>query len=122
YFNVQQARGELSGAESNVRAAEDLVRRAESLIQGLAPPLEANRARAELARRRQTVASLRERWLTASAELARILRLDPAALVEPVASPALQVTLIDPALTVDELIALGPTNRPEPASRHALVP
>jgi outer membrane protein TolC len=121
YFNVQQARGELSGAEDNVRAAEDLVRRAESLAQGLAPPVEANRARAELARRRETVASLRERWLTASAELARILRLDPAARVEPVEPPSLQVTLIDPATTVDDLIALGLSSRPELASRQALV-
>src|SRR5438132_868486 len=82
YFNVQQARGELSGAEENVRYAQDLVRRTEALAQGIAPPVEANRARAELARRRQTVASLRERWLTAGAELARILRLDPAAVLE----------------------------------------
>jgi outer membrane protein TolC len=121
YFNVQQARGELSGAESNVRAAEDLVRRTEALVQGLAPPVEANRARAELSRRRQTVAGLRERWLTASADLARILRLDAAAQIEPVEPPALQVTIIDPAMSVDDLIAIGLTNRPELASRQALV-
>lgn len=121
YFNVQQARGELSGAESNVRAAQDLVRRTEALAQGLAPPVEANRARAELSRRRQTVASLRERWLTASAELARILRLDAAAQIEPLEPPALQITIIDPAMAVDDLIAIGLTNRPELASRQALV-
>jgi outer membrane protein TolC len=123
YFNVQQARGELSGAESNVRSAEDLVRRTEALAQtGFAvPPAEANRARAELSRRRQTVASLRERWLTASAELARILRLDVAAQIEPVESPALQVTIIDPAMSVDDLIPIGLTYRPELASRQALV-
>jgi outer membrane protein TolC len=121
YFNLQQARGELSGAESNVRAAEDLVRRTEALAQGLAPPVEANRARAELSRRRQTVASLRERWLTASAELARILRLDVAAQIEPVESPALQITIIDPTMSVDDLIPIGLTYRPELASRQALV-
>jgi outer membrane protein TolC len=91
------------------------------LAPGLAPPVEANRARAELARRRQAVARARERWQTSGAELARILRLDPAALVEPVEPPTLQVTLVDPSAAVDDLIALGLTSRPELAARQALV-
>jgi outer membrane protein TolC len=121
YFNVQQARGELAGAQETVRRAEELVRRAEQLAPGLAPPVEAVRARTELARRRQQAQSARERWRVASAELARILRLEPSALVEPLEPPHLQVTLLPPDRPVDELIAIGLTNRPELAASQALV-
>jgi outer membrane protein TolC len=120
YFNVEQARGELAGAEDAARRAADLVRRAEELAPGLAPPLEVSRARAEAARRREAVEAARERWRTASAELARVLRLDPAALVEPLEPPQLRVTLVPPDRPLDELIPVALTYRPELASRQAL--
>ena len=121
YFNAQQARGELAGALDAVRRAEELVRRAQELAPGLAPPVEAVRARTELARRRQAVESARERWRVASADLMRILRLDPAALVEPLEPPQLRITLIGPDCPVDDLIAVALTNRPELAAQQALV-
>src|SRR5262249_45796009 len=62
FFTVQQARGELAGAQDAVRRAEELARRAEELAPGLVPPAETNRARTELARRRQTLQSARQRW------------------------------------------------------------
>jgi outer membrane protein TolC len=121
YFNVQQARGELAGALDAEHRSEELVRRTTELARDLAPPVEATRARAELARRRQAVHSARERWHVASAELTRFLRLDATAVVEPVESPSLQVTLVAPDRQVDDLIATGLTNRPELASQQALV-
>ncbi|HXG10405.1 MAG TPA: TolC family protein [Gemmataceae bacterium] len=121
YFNVQQARGELAGALDTARRAEELVRRAEQLAPGLAPPVEVVRARTELARRRQQVESARERWRTASAELGRVLRLDYGVLVEPLEPPHLQVTLLAPHQSVDDLIAIGLVNRPELAAQQALV-
>lgn len=121
YFGVQQARGELAGAEDATRRTAELVRRINLLATGLVPPLEATRAEAELARRQQAVLSARERWRTASAELLRVLRLDPAAQVEPVEPPQLRVNLVELARSVDELIIVGLTNRPELASRQALV-
>jgi outer membrane protein TolC len=121
YFGVQQARGDLAGAEAFVRYGEELVRRAEQLAPGLAPPLEANRARTELARRRQAVVSLRERWQVAGAELTRIVRLDAAAQVEPEEPAVLQVTLVDPATVVDDLIPMSLRCRPELAARQAIV-
>src|SRR5262245_49782801 len=121
YFNVQQARGELAGALDAVRRAADLVRRTEKLAEGLAPPVEVNRARTELARRRQAAETARERWETAGAELTRLLRLDAAALVEPLEAPHLRVDLVELAQPVDDLIALALTSRPELASRQALV-
>jgi outer membrane protein TolC len=121
YFNVQQARGEATGSYEAVRRAEDLVKRVEKLTEGLSPPVEKNRALTELARRRQAVESAYERWQTASAELNRLLRLDPAALVEPVEYPHLHVNLLDLEQTVDSYIPIALANRPELASQQALV-
>lgn len=121
YFSVQQARGDLAGALDAAAKAEELVRQATALAEGLAPPAEAARARAELARRRQAVYTARERWRTSGAELTRILRLDPGALLEPLEPPHLMLTLTDPAAPVDELIFLALRNRPELATQRALV-
>src|SRR5262249_37273052 len=75
----------------------------------------------ELARRRQQVESARERWRVASADLMRILRLDPSALVEPLEPPHLRVTLVGCEHPVDDLIPIALTNRPELAAQQALV-
>ena len=50
-----------------------------------------------------------------------MLRLDPRAVVEPLEHDHLQITLIDPARTLDDLMPVALTNRPEIASRRALV-
>lgn len=121
YFFIQQARGEMAGAMDVVRHAKELAQKTEHLAPGLVPPVEAVRAKTELARRRQVVEITRERWQVASAELVRILRLDPSILVQPQEPPDLQVTLIAPERTVDELIPLALTNRPELASQQNLV-
>jgi outer membrane protein TolC len=121
YFNVQQARGEVAGAAESLRRAEDLVARTEKLAPDLAPELEVNRARTEAARRRQAVETAYERWQVASADLTRLLRLRPGTLVEPAEEPSLSVSLIDPAAPLDELVAIGLTNRPELASYQAVV-
>jgi outer membrane protein TolC len=120
YFAVQQARGELAGATDAARLAEDLTARAEKLV-GLTSPVEVTRAKAELARRRQAVQAARERWETASADLNRLLRLPPAAVLEPAEPPDLRVELFDPATPVDELIPMALTARPELAAQQALV-
>jgi outer membrane protein TolC len=121
YFSVQQARGELAGAEDAARRAQDLVRRVEGLAEDLVPPSEKSRARAELAERLEDVESARERWRTASAELMRLLRLDASALVQPLEPPHLQVTLVPPDRPVDDLIPIALSYRPELAAHQALV-
>ena len=50
-----------------------------------------------------------------------MLRLDPRAVVEPLEHDHLQITLIDPARALDDLMPIALTNRPELASRRALV-
>jgi outer membrane protein TolC len=122
YFTVQQARGELAGAEDAAGRARELVRRAEALsTKGLVPPVEAVRARTELADRLQDVETARERWRVASAELARVLRLDASVLVQPLEPPQLRVTLVALDHPVDDLIPVALTNRPELAAQQALV-
>jgi outer membrane protein TolC len=124
YFTVQQARGELAGAVEVTRRTEDLVQRTRKLAAGAAgfvPELEATRAEAELARRQQVEELARERWRVTGAELLRILRLDPSTQVDPVEPPNLRVDLIDPTRSVDDLIPIALTRRPELASRQAQV-
>lgn len=120
YLNVQQARGELAGAEDALKRTDELVTRTEKL-KGLVAPVDVIRAKAELSERSQAVLSARERWRTSSAELARLLRLDPSALVQPLEPPHLKMTLVSVNEPVDALIPIGLTNRPELASQQAIV-
>jgi outer membrane protein TolC len=121
YFNVQQARGRLAAAQDVVdknlalRKAVDL----ERLKQ--ARPTDLHRALAQLANFEDAIASTREQWRLASADLAQVLRLDPTATVVPLEPPSLRVTLISPEEPVDTLIPIGLTSRPELASQQALV-
>ncbi len=121
YFNVQQARGELAEALAAIQRTEELVRRTKSLAPALVPELETDRVEAELVRRQQTELLARERLKMASAELLRVLRLDPAAQVEPLEPPQLRVQLIALDMPVDDLIPIGLRNRPELASQQAQV-
>ncbi|MBY0232157.1 MAG: TolC family protein [Gemmataceae bacterium] len=121
FFEVQRARGEVAGGLEAVRKAGELVGRVSKLAPSIVPLVEASRARSELARRRLAVESAHERWQVQSAELARLLRLPPAALVVPTEPPELRVPLIDPALGMDELIPLAMANRPELAAYQAVV-
>jgi outer membrane protein TolC len=121
YFAVQQARGEVAGGQAAADLADDLSKKAQALAEGLTLPLEATRARVEAAREKQSVAAARERWRVASAELGRLLRLPPGVTVEPVEPPGLPVPLIRESATLDELIPIALTNRPELAGQQAVV-
>ena len=121
YFDVQQARGRTAGAIDTVTRAEEVLRRVEKLAGGLTPAVEVNRVRTELSRRRLAVESAQESRETAGAELARLLRLPPSALIEPMEPPHLRVDLVDPGQSVDDLIPIGLTHRPELAANKALV-
>lgn len=121
YFAVQQARGELAGAILAETHATELARRTTELAKGLAPPADENRAKVELARRKQIMVAARERWRIASAELARLLRLDPNATLEPVEPAFLPVTVIDSHISLDGLIPIALGARPELAGHQAVV-
>ena len=121
YFTVQQARGEVAGAIDALRRAEELVKLTEKVAPDLAPTVEVNRAKAEVARRRLAVEAAYERWQVSSADLTRLLRLEPGTLVEPAEEPSLVVELIDPTAAPADLIPVALTHRPELAADQALI-
>ena len=92
-----------------------------SLSKDLVPRVEVDRARNMVADLEQQATSAREMWRVHSANLTQVLRLDPRAVVVPLEHDHLQITLIDPARPLDDLIPVGLTNRPELASHQALV-
>jgi outer membrane protein TolC len=82
---------------------------------------EVERARTLLAELEQQATSARQAWRVQSANLTRVLRLNPLAVVVPLEDDHLQLTLIDPAQPLAELHKIALTNRPELASLRSLV-
>ena len=121
YFNVQQARGRLAGTVDTVAKGRELVRKVEVLGKGLAAQVETDRAKTLLADLEENAVKARNEWRVASAELARLLRLNPVAQIVPVEPPHLAMMLISPSREVDGLVAVGLTNRPELGSSQAIV-
>jgi outer membrane protein TolC len=121
YFNVQQSRGQLAGARDVITKSQALADKINSLQRSPVTVTDLNRARAQFADLDQAVAAAREAWRLASADLTEVLRLNPGATVVPVEPPDLRVTLISPEESVDALIPIGLTLRPELASQQALV-
>ena len=120
YFDVQEARGDLYGARETLKRTNDMLQEIESIAPALVPVVEISRARAQLHRFEQDERIARERWEVASAELVRILRLDPTAVVEPAEPPHLQVTLIPPEEPTERLLTVAINARPELAAYRNL--
>ena len=119
YFRVHQYRGMYAGALYTVERGHDLVDRVLQLSKELVPQVEVDRARNMLADLEQRAVLARQEWRVQSANLTQVLRLDPRAVVDPLEHDHTQVSLIDPSLTLDELMPIALTNRPEIASRRA---
>jgi outer membrane protein TolC len=121
YFDLQAARGRLLGVRASIVRADLLAGFARGLAPSLIPPLEINRAQAELQSLRQDQQVAIRDWRVASAQMAEVLLLDPATLLEPIEPPYLQVTLVPAEQTPDELMPVAVANRPEIASRREQV-
>jgi outer membrane protein TolC len=121
YFLVHQYRGIFTGALYMVERARDVADRIAALSRDLVQPYEVDRAKNMLAELEQQAVSARQEWRVQSARLTRVLRLDPRAVVDPLEHDHLQITLIDPGRALDDLMPLALRNRPEVASRKALV-
>ncbi len=121
YFQVHQYRGIYAGALYTVERGKDLVERIEQLSKEFVPRVEIERAKNLLADLEQNAASAREQWRVQSANLTQVLRLDPRVVVEPLEHDHAQVTLIDPSRSLDELMPVALRNRPEIASKQAMV-
>jgi outer membrane protein TolC len=121
YFEVHKNRGLYAGALDTVRKGRRLVEIIDELRRDLVPAYEVDRARTLLADLEQRANSHRQAWRRASADLTQVLRLDPRAVVEPLEQDHLQITLLDPSRSLDDLIPIGLTNRPELAAHQAQV-
>ena len=121
YFLVHQYRGMYAGALYTVELGHDLVEKVVELSRDLVPKDEVDRARNILAELEQRAVSARQEWRVQSANLTQLLRLDPRAVIEPLESDHAQVTLIDPGRPLDDLMPIALANRPELASRRAIL-
>jgi len=121
YFQVHQHRGNFAGYLYCVQRGRDLVDRVEQLSGELVPKVEVDRAQNMLAEMELRATRERRQWRVASADLTQVLRLDPRAVVVPLERDHAQVTLIDPGRSLDELMPIALTNRPELASHQAMV-
>ncbi len=121
YFEVHRSRGKYTATLYCISRGHELIGRIAALSRDLVPRFEVDRARNFVADLEQRATSARQAWRTHSADLTQVLRLDPRAVVVPLEHDHLQVTLIDPARTLDDLMEVALRNRPELASRRALL-
>lgn len=121
YFQVLQYQYELAAQKVLVAQAEELVRQVSAMAEGLVPDVEINRAKVELARRKQTVANTEGQYYIAMAELVRILRLPPGESLALKEAIDFRLQVVDPNLPLKELIQIALMHRPELASQSALV-
>ncbi len=120
YFSVHQWRGQYAAAIDVVNRGRKLVERLQALSHDLIPRVEVDRGQRLLADVEQQAAMFRQEWRVEH-NLTQVLRLDPRVMVVPQEHDHLQITLIDPARPLDDLIPVGLTNRPELASQQQLV-
>jgi uncharacterized protein (TIGR03000 family) len=120
YFDVLEARGDLAAAGEVLRRSSELIRKIEALSPGIVPQVEVSRAQAQYARFRQTERSARERWNVVSAEMVRILRIDPTTVLVPLEPPHIQITLVSPDQSIESLLPVALLARPELAAYRSL--
>lgn len=121
YFDVHRWRGTYAGAIDVVVKGRKLLTQVDELSRDLVPAVEVDRVRNFLANLEQEAVTARQNWRKASANLTQVLRLDPRAVVEPLEPDHLQITLIDARRPLDNLMPIALVNRPEVASRQAMV-
>ena len=121
YFNVHKFHGQYAGRLYTVEQGRKLVEKLEALSKDLIPAVEVDRGKNLLAYLEAQAVSAREDWRRSSADLTQILRLDPRAVVEPLEPDHMQITLIDPGRSLDELMPIALRCRPELLSQRSHV-
>lgn len=120
YLALLRAHALVAIAEEAVKNAEELARLTENFARtGRGLQADADRARAELQSRQRMLLAAKEQAAVASAELARILRLDPATTLLPAEPVPVPIHLIEGETDIHSLIAQAQTARPELASAGA---
>jgi outer membrane protein TolC len=122
YLDLLGAQGQVAIAREAVTNAEKLVNLIESRVRaGTAPPADERRAQADLADRRRQLLQAEENVRTASAELTRLLRLDPAVTLFPGEDQPAPLDLVEADVPLTELLSQGLSSRPELAEFQAVV-
>ena len=122
YMDLQLAAGKLAISREAAANAETLAKLAESYARtGSGLDADYRRARTERDRQRNNVEYAVGELETASAELVRLIRLDPRIVVAPVEPPEAVVRLVSETCPIDDLIVTGLRNRPELVEAQALV-
>lgn len=122
YQELVRAQLQADIADEAIHNAEELVDLTEKFEQageGLAA--DTQRARAELQQRRQQLAAAQEGVAVHSAELVRLLRLEPSTQLVAVDPQPLPVELVAMEIPIESLVAQGLTRRPELAQHGARV-
>ncbi len=122
YFDLQFASGRLAIEREAAANADDLSRITGAYAR-LGEGLEADhrRALAELRHRRRQAELVSGQLLVASANLVRLLVLNPSAVFAPVEPPECIIRLIPDEVPLDDLVIQGLRYRPELASAQQLV-
>jgi outer membrane protein TolC len=122
YFDLQGATGRLAIAREAAANAEALAAITNSYAK-LCMGLEADHRRAltEVKHRRRDAQLAGGQLLVASANLIRLLVLDPKIVMAPIEPPECIIHLIPDDIPLDDLVVQGLQNRPELASAQALV-
>jgi outer membrane protein TolC len=89
--------------------------------QGQGRVADANRAATQLARREAYIKAAEGEVLTASAQLCRVLNLDPSIRLHPIDAFVVPQPIVPDPIPVAELIATGLLNRPELAAQRAAI-
>lgn len=122
YFDLQVATGRLAISREAVANAEELSRITGSFAR-LGQGLEADHRRAltELKHRRRLINQDSGHLLVASANLVRLLVLDPSLVMAPVEPPETIIRMIPDDVSLDDLVIRGMLARPELANARELV-
>ncbi|HKD35803.1 MAG TPA: TolC family protein, partial [Pirellulales bacterium] len=123
YFDLLQVYGEYAIFTDALARAEEMLRNAESAEQaGLSKTTaDINRARTEVDLRRQRQIELQAQAAIASGRLARLLLLRPTVILRPIDPQIMPVGLVPDLSRIDDLIAIGVSNRPEVQQNRALI-
>jgi len=122
YLDLLRAQAVVSISEEAVKNAEELARLTRDYSRtGRGLQADAERSQAELENRKRDLLVAKEQVAVTSAELARILRLDPATVLVPAEAVPIPLHLIDENSDVHGLIAQAQASRPELSSASASV-
>ena len=122
YFDLQGATGRLAIAREATANAEALSAITNSYAKlGMGLEADHRRALTEVKHRRRDAQLASGQILVASANLIRLLVLDPKVVMVPVEPPECIIHLIPDDVPLDDLVLQGLKNRPELASAQALV-